>query len=163
MGGFRLVFRALVCAGENGRSGLKSDASLAQGLFFVDFLAWALGLVVLWWPIVTIFTRLAITFEVVLLLIRLLLIWLALMFLILVVLTRLYLLVSPELKLFFLIFLALCLFLLLFLLLSIVQFCGLITILDKDSFFLNVVDHRVTLIFTKRLRSLKRREFLVAC
>ena len=163
MGGFKLVFRALVGAGESGRAGLESDASLALGLFFVDFLVWALGLVVLWWPIVTIFTRLTITFEVVLLLIRLLLIWFALMFLLLGALARLYLLVSPELKFFFLFFLALRLFLLLFLQISIVLFCSLITILDKDSFFLNVVDHRVTLIFTERFRSLKRREFLVAC
>ena len=85
------------------------------------------------------------------------------MFLLLRALARLYLLVSPELKLFFLFFLALRLFLLLLLQISIVQFCSLITILDKDSFFLNVVDHRVTLIFTVRFRSLKRREFLVAC
>ena len=38
LGGFRLVFRALVGAGEFGRAGLESDASLALGLFFVDFL-----------------------------------------------------------------------------------------------------------------------------
>jgi hypothetical protein len=156
LGGFRLVFRALVGAGESGRAGLECDAGLALCLFFVDFLAWALGLVVLRWPIVTIFTRLTITFEVVLLLIRLLLIWLALIFLLLGALTWLYYFVSPELKLFFLFFLSLHLFLLLFLLLSIVQFCGLITVPYKDSFFLIIVDHRVTLIFAERFRSLIR-------
>lgn len=129
-----LVLRPFGGASKGGDSGLELDASLALGLFLVDFLALALVLVVFGWAIVTIVsivTILAVTFEVLLLLV-----WLTLIFLFLWAITRLTLLVSPELKLFFLNFTTLQLLLLLTLQISIVVSSSYVTIPDENGFFL---------------------------
>ena len=148
------VLRPLGGASKGWDSGLELDASLALGFFLVDFLALALVLVVFGWAIVTI---LAVTFEVLLLLV-----WLTIISLFLWAITRLTLLVSPELKLFFLNFTTLQLLLLLTLQISIILSSSFVTIPDENGFFFNVIDHRIALIFAETFRSFIRREFFVA-
>lgn len=152
-GSLRLILDLLYGAREGWLFCLELDTGLALSLLLVDFLARGLGLVLLWWTIVSI---LAVAFKVI--------VGLALVpWLLVTLLNRLDLVICPELKLFVLFFLPLLLLLLHAVFVRVVFFSGNVTIPYKNGLVFKVVDSGVTLGLAEGSGSFIRREFTVAC